>query len=240
VIAGIGLISAGLLYYFLRYTRLGWAVRATAQDRDAAQRNLEKVIELFPESEFALSAAHRIARLANLQTILSPDERRKFVVEKGVQNLGLLAKQDHLKPVQTDPGLQAAEYVQHLEQHPLDTEAREKLALIYADHYGRLDLATDQLEEMIQQPNQPSRLVAHWLNVLADLQIRSGTVYETVRQTLQRIIDRDPKVAAAEIARNRLAILKLEMKGKGTKQGVKLGTYEQNIGLKQGRTGTSP
>ncbi len=38
VIAGIGLISAGLLYYFLRYTRLGWAVRATAQDRDAAQQ----------------------------------------------------------------------------------------------------------------------------------------------------------------------------------------------------------
>ena len=38
MIAGIGLISAGLLYYFLRYTRLGWAVRATAQDRDAAQQ----------------------------------------------------------------------------------------------------------------------------------------------------------------------------------------------------------
>lgn len=38
VIAGIGLISAGLLYWFLRYTRLGWAVRATAQDRDAAQQ----------------------------------------------------------------------------------------------------------------------------------------------------------------------------------------------------------
>ena len=36
LIAGIGLGSTGLLYAFLRYTRLGWAVRATAQDRDAA------------------------------------------------------------------------------------------------------------------------------------------------------------------------------------------------------------
>jgi branched-chain amino acid transport system permease protein len=36
LIAGVGLSSAGLLYGFLRYTKLGWAVRATAQDRDAA------------------------------------------------------------------------------------------------------------------------------------------------------------------------------------------------------------
>jgi branched-chain amino acid transport system permease protein len=38
VIAATGLTSAGLLYYFLRFTQLGWAVRATAQDRDAAQQ----------------------------------------------------------------------------------------------------------------------------------------------------------------------------------------------------------
>jgi branched-chain amino acid transport system permease protein len=36
LIAAIGLGSGALLYLFLTYTRLGWAVRATAQDRDAA------------------------------------------------------------------------------------------------------------------------------------------------------------------------------------------------------------
>src|SRR5829696_8510390 len=38
LIAVIGAVSGGLLYVFLRYSRLGWAVRAAAQDRDAAQQ----------------------------------------------------------------------------------------------------------------------------------------------------------------------------------------------------------
>src|ERR1044072_3636892 len=38
LIAGIGLSSALALYLFLRFTKLGWAVRATALDRDAAQQ----------------------------------------------------------------------------------------------------------------------------------------------------------------------------------------------------------
>jgi len=36
------------------------------------------------------------------------------------------------------------------------------------------------------------------------------------------------------LRRNRLALLKLEMKGKQKTEPVKMGTYEQNIGLKHG------
>ena len=219
---------------FALYSLADWHLKI-GRDREAAQRALEKIVELFPDSEFALGASHRIAHLGNLQSILSPEERRKFIVEQGVRNLGLISKHDHLKPAETSPGLEAAEYVKHLEQHPFDTEAREKLAQIYADHYSRLDLATDQLEQMIQQPNQSGRLVVRWLNMLADLQIRCGSDYETVRVTLQRIVDLYPKLAAADIAKNRMALLKLEMKSKSPNQAVRMGTYEQNIGLKQGR-----
>jgi branched-chain amino acid transport system permease protein len=38
LIATIGLTSAAVLFVFLRYTKLGWAVRATALDRDAARQ----------------------------------------------------------------------------------------------------------------------------------------------------------------------------------------------------------
>jgi branched-chain amino acid transport system permease protein len=36
LIAGIGVVTAAVLYGFLRFSKLGWAVRAVAQDRDAA------------------------------------------------------------------------------------------------------------------------------------------------------------------------------------------------------------
>ncbi len=218
---------------FALYSLADWHLEI-AQDREAAQRDLEKIIELFPESEFAFGAAHRIAHLGSPEMLLAPHERKKFIVAEGVRNLGLLRDQQHLKPAEPNPEEVAAECVKHLEQHPLDTEARERLAVIYADHYGRLDLATGELEQMISQPNQPGRLVVHWLNLLADLQIRSGAGFGAVQETLQRIVDRDPKAAAADIARNRLGLLKLEMKSKDKSQGVKLGSYEQNIGLKQG------
>jgi outer membrane protein assembly factor BamD (BamD/ComL family) len=218
---------------FALYSLADWHLKV-GQDREAARRDLEKIIELFPESEFALGAAHRIAHLGSAEMLLAPHERKKFIVPEGVRNLGLVRGREPLQPAEPDPEQVAAECVKHLEQHPLDTEARERLAVLYADHYGRLDLAANELEQMIGQPNQPSRLVVHWLNLLADLQVRSGAGFAAAQQTLQRIVDRDPKAAYAEIARHRLALLKLEMKSKEQSQAVKLGSYEQNIGLKRG------
>ena len=216
---------------FALYSMADWQLKI-GQDRDAAQRALEQIIELCPDTEFALGAAQRIAHLGSAEMWLAPHERKKFAVTQGVQNLGLIKAREESKAAEADEGKLTADYVRHLESHPFDTEVREKLALFYASHYGRVDLALDQLEQMIQQPNQPPRLVVRWLNVSADLQIRAGANYETIQQTLQRIVDLYPKTAAAEIARNRIALVKLEMKVKEKNTSVKMGRYEQNIGLK--------
>ena len=87
---------------------------------------------------------------------------------------------------------------------------------------------------MIEEPNQQVKRVAHWLNLLADLQIHLGADYETVRPTLEKIVERFPGLSVAEMARTRLDRLKLEVKGQKETPGVKLGVYEQNIGLKYG------
>jgi tetratricopeptide (TPR) repeat protein len=205
-----------------------------AQDRDAAKQDLEKIVELFPGSELAMLATQRIAHLAETSQLLAPYDRKRIAVAPGVPDLGLLAGEQQPKAPEIDPATLASQYVKHLQDHPLDAEAREKLAVLYADHYGRLDLAADQLEQLIAHPNQPARQVVHCLNLLADLQIRHSAGYETIRQTLQRIIDLYPNAASAQLTRNRLDLLKLELKGKQNAQAVKLGEYEQDIGLKRG------
>jgi len=204
-----------------------------AQDREAARLALEKIQFLFPDTEMALQSAQRIAHLGDAEMLLSPHDRKRSAVPEGVKNLGLLKDQSHLVPAASDPEERATGYVKHLEEHPQDSEAREKLALIYADHYQRLDLATDQLEQLIQQPDQPAKQVVHWLNLLADLQIKHANDQAAARQSLQRIIDQYSGLAAAENAQRRLDILKLELKGKEKSQAVTLGSYEQNIGLKR-------
>ena len=219
---------------FALYSLADWHLKY-AQDREAARRALEQVITLLPDTEFALTASQRIAHLSS--DMPGQVEQKKFVVTQGVRNLGLAKNPTSFVPTEKEPGNLAAEYVKHLEEHPLDTEVREKLAMLYAEHYQRMDLAQDQLEEMISLPNQPGRLVVRWLNMLADLQVRSGADYDTVKKTLERIIDLDPNLAAAETARKRIGLLKLELKGKQANQSVKLGTYEQNIGLKSASGG---
>lgn len=218
------------------HTLADWHLKYSV-DRDAARADLQWIVDLFPESELALVAEQRIGHLAGTDYMLSPHDRPQVPLPEGVKNVGLLQSSHHLTPTGRDPAEVAGEYVRHLEQHPQDTEAREKLAVIYADHFQRLDLAADQLQQLIDQPNQPARQVIHWLNLLADLQIRHGAGYDASWQTLAQIIERYPNQAAADVARNRMDLLKLELKAKTLGRSVKLGEYEHNIGLKQGRRG---
>jgi branched-chain amino acid transport system permease protein len=56
LIAGIGIVSAALLYIFLRFTKLGWAVRATSLDRDAAMQ-MGVNVHAVNQAVFAIASA---------------------------------------------------------------------------------------------------------------------------------------------------------------------------------------
>lgn len=208
-----------------------------SQDVYSARMALQRIIDKYPDTELALVARQRIAHLAGMKkSLLAAQDRRPVFVPEGIQNVGLLESSAHLAPKETPPEQLAESYTKQLEEHPGDTEAREKLAILYARHYKRLDLATMELEQMIEDPNHHYKRAAHWLNLLADLQVQGGADYETARATLEKIVERFPDYGVADVARTRLAHLKLEYKALEQTPNKTLGEYEQNIGLKGKRS----
>jgi tetratricopeptide (TPR) repeat protein len=206
-----------------------------AQDVDGACIALQKIVTRFPNTEFSLQAEQRLAHLGGTEKILmAAHDRQAVEVPEGVKNIGLLDSSAFLNPKETQPGQVAAGYVKHLEQHPHDAEVREKLAGLYAKDFHRLDLATLELSQLINEPKHAPKQVVHWLNLLAGFQIELGADVPTVRATLEKIAERFPNLPQAEIVRRRLALLNSEFKGQEKTPGVSLGVYEQNIGLKQG------
>jgi tetratricopeptide (TPR) repeat protein len=209
-----------------------------AQDVDAARAALQQIVTRFPDTEFSLRAEQRLAHLGGTEKILlAAQDRQAVELPEGVKNIGLLESTEFLQPKEMAPGQVAAVYVKHLEQYPHDAEVREKLAVLYAKDFQRLDMATLELAQLINEPNHAPKQVVHWLNLLANFQIELGADMATVRATLEKIAARFPDLPQAEIVRRRLALLDSEFKGRQTTASVKLGVYEQNIGLKHGRPG---
>jgi hypothetical protein len=205
-----------------------------AQDVEAARQTLDTIVQRFPDSAWSYTASQRLAHLGGQDELLAPHDRQPVALPH-VQE-GYMPRRGPVEPPPGEsPEEEAQRLVKHLEQFPEDNEVREKLATLYAHHYQRLELAAAELEQLIAQPNAPPRKRVHWLNLLASWQIELARDEESARQTLQRIVDLAPEQAAAQIARQRMDHLGRELKKSDEGRLVKLGDYEQDLGLKMGR-----
>jgi tetratricopeptide (TPR) repeat protein len=207
-----------------------------AQDREAARAALERIVKALPNTPIAHRAAQRLAHLPTAEFLASARTPVPLNLRVGEKNIGLLQDYKDYKgpmPPKEDPDALVEEYVHQLEKHPADTATREKLAVLYADHLHRLDLAVDQLEQLIAFRHETPRNIVHWLNLLADLQIRCGRDLAAAELALRRIIERFPSPALSEPAIARLAAMGYEMKGGQATQVKPLGHYEKDIGLKK-------
>jgi hypothetical protein len=124
-----------------------------------------------------------------------------------------------------------------LEAHPLDTAARERLAVLYAEEYRRIDLAVDQLEQLIAVPAETPKNIARWLNLLATLHIKVNRDRRAAEDALKRVTALFPKTFHADLAVQRLAYLDAELRSKDSADPKKLGDYERDLGLKKSIAG---
>lgn len=183
-----------------------------AQDPEAAREPLEQIIRRLPDTEFARTAANRIAHLGSSSVLLQSHEPDKIQLKPGVEYLGQLKDQSHLLPKEKSFEEETSQLTAQLDKHPLDNEARERLAVIYARHYGRLDLAGEQIEQLVALPGESPKHVARWLHLLANLQIEATNRTDLAQQTLRRIVDLFPNQALAAMAEERISSLALELR----------------------------
>ncbi|MGN6386741.1 MAG: hypothetical protein ACTHMT_10935 [Verrucomicrobiota bacterium] len=208
-----------------------------ASDREAARGSLQRILDLFPDSEFAHHAAQRIAHLTSDAMLAEKKERPRIALTRHEENIGLAG--ESARPVEKveEPPEKAVRLVGHLNEHPFDATAREELAMIYIEHYGRLELAEDQIEQMISAPGMPQKSIARYLNLLADWHVRYTQNQQRAGDYLRRILELFPNSADARKAEKRISMLCTEMRGKTKSQVLQLGSYEENIGLKGQKPG---
>jgi tetratricopeptide (TPR) repeat protein len=202
------------------------------RDAQAAAGSLQRIVQLYPDTALAHAAEQRIAHLGGADETSRVRHQSKFTVGPGKRDVGL-RKDGTPVSAPADPHARAAELVKQLELHPSDTEARTTLACLYAEEFQRLDLASEQLEQLIALPAESPKHVARWLNLLATLHIKHASNLEAAERALRRIVEKFPGGASATVATQRLATLQGELKASQKTPAKTLGTYEKNVGLKQ-------
>ena len=203
-----------------------------AGDRESARAALQEIVRRFPDTEFAHTAAQRISHLTTDKMLVEQRNRPTIILTRREGHIGLEGKVADPRPAPEHRDTAAARLVEHLQNYPADAEAREELATLYANEYGRMDLASDQLEQLIISPGASPKEVAHWLNMLVDFHVRVDQDRAAARAALQRISALYPNSAVAGLAQSRLAYLDGELRRNSKSQVLKLGSYEENVGLK--------
>ena len=212
-----------------------------AGDTSAAKRTLEKIRVALPGSQAAQFASQRLASLDSSEESEAAaenfNESYRHLVEESA------AKDDSTGPLEIPravkvDSLKADEAMlqtclRRVALHPDSINNREELAALYLGHMKQPGLAIPQYEHLLSLPGTTIHQKTAWLNKVADIQLKSGETYESIRATLQIIISLDPKAAPARLAEQRIAYLRIEMKGVNKKsKKLQLGTYDEDLGLK--------
>ena len=116
----------------------------------------------------------------------------------------------------------AARLVRWLAEHPMDTEAREQLAVAYAEADGSAERGVAQLEWLISQPHSTPRQLVTWHHKIADLRILYGADEAGAREALSRLVTSLSGTALAARAQARIEHLKLEVKGRGQSSRIRM------------------
>jgi tetratricopeptide (TPR) repeat protein len=201
---------------------------------EAARRRLEQITHEFQGTEAARLALQKIARLpSGGWSEGNPlGDRDALVVTQHEEKIGLSTDLGarHIPRGESPENLRDQLLLQ-LEQHPDDTVAREELARLLANELGEPDEAHRHLEDLVAAPGHPDRDVVRWLNIMADIHLRSPDGIAPASLALQRILHAFPGSPAADAAERRITLLRVESTSKPETPKVRIRRTTTNVGL---------
>jgi len=214
---------------------------AIAGDPDAARRTLQQIQTALPNSRAAQLAAQRLASLDSSEEsesdVVDFNESYQNLVEESAEKDDFTSPLELPKTIELNRQQVGEEALQtclrRVEMHPDSISNREELAALYLDHTKQPAMALRQYEHLLALSGTTIHQKTAWLNKLADIQVKSGESYETIRATLERVVALDPRAAPAARAQQRISYLHIELRSVNRKtKRLQLGSYDEDLGLK--------
>lgn len=194
-------------------------------DPAAARRVLEEICRRMPGTHLDKMARHRINQLPkSVKELQEQQMPRKVLMQAWTEDLDAVKP---AAPLKTEEAIvQANQLVEQLQQDPNDIIARERLARVFAHPLGKMDMAVEQLELLIEMPGQSVEKIAEWLGLIAAWMIEAQGECEKAQEILERLIHEFPQTPQAFVAQQRLSLMRVMPGGQRPKLGKVQGEDE--------------
>jgi hypothetical protein len=183
-----------------------------ANDPEAARRALQMICDRLRGSHLAHMAQLRLDQLPRTQAELH-EQKTATTIPLPALGDSFDGEPPGPPPVDQAKAVAAANAcVQQLKQNPNHVSAREKLARTFAEQLQQADRGIEQLNLLLNMPDQPNSKRAEWLGLSAAWHLKYRQDAETGRKVLERLIQEFPGTPQAFAARRRIQLLDREQR----------------------------
>jgi hypothetical protein len=182
------------------------------QDPLSARRVLEEITKRMPGTHLSRMAQlrHRQLPASTQEWIENQGHGKKVKMPALNDSLEDAANQSNASQDPKEAERAANQCVDKLKRDPNDVATRERLARIFAERMGQAGLGINQLELLMEMPEQSPHKMAEWLSLMAAWQIKYRDDKDAGQRLLRRLITEFPNSAQAFAAQRRLKLMEME------------------------------
>jgi len=173
----------------------------------AARAALDLLIQRAPDSHVAQMAQMRLKQMPRTREDLLDKKKPKSIRLPALREGFSDPTEETAAISKHEASLEANRLSDRLRHDPNDFEARERLAILLAEHLDQVSVGIEQLRLMINMPEAFGERAAKWLAQIATWERRLNKNETKFRALLNEIIRAYPNTTQAVAARRQLRVL---------------------------------